>query len=101
LTYKSKFTFLSIFNGAQSPLFVAQSVNLSLVKFIFVTFLCKNTLVTTDPRRKMCSEDTDSKVICDTKSSEHVEGTESTRMKMITCTTNATTDDEVGAVSSS
>jgi len=32
----------------------------------------------------MCNEDSDSKLICDTKSNEHVEGIESTKMKMIT-----------------
>lgn len=30
-------------------------------------------------RRRMCNEDTDSKLICDTKSNAHVEGTESTK----------------------
>jgi len=27
----------------------------------------------------MCNEDTDSQLICDTKSNEHIEGTESTK----------------------
>jgi hypothetical protein len=31
------------------------------------------------PRRKMCNEDTDSKLICDTKSNEHVEDQESAK----------------------
>jgi len=85
LTYKSKRTFLAIFTSAHSQsVFVTQSVNLSLVKFNFITFLCKYALSTTAPRRKMCNEDSDSKLICDTKPNEHVEGTESTTMKLIT-----------------
>lgn len=78
-TYKSKCTFLGIFTSAHS-----QWVYLSLVKFNFIKFLCKYTLSTMAPRRKMCKEDSDSKLICDTKSNEHAEGIGSTKMKTIT-----------------
>jgi hypothetical protein len=64
LTYKSNRKFLGIFTSAHSQsVFVTQSVNLSLVKFIFITFLCKYTLSTMAPRRKMCNEDSDSKLM--------------------------------------
>jgi hypothetical protein len=80
LTYRSKHTFLGIFTSALSePAFVVQSVNLSHVKFIFITFLRKYTHSTMACMKKMCNEDTDSQLICDTKSNEHVEGTESTK----------------------
>jgi len=53
LTHRSKCTFLGIFTSAHSEsAFVVQSVNLSCVKFIFITFFCKYTLSTMIPRKK-------------------------------------------------
>jgi hypothetical protein len=59
-------------------------VNLLLVKFILYSYI----LSTTAPRRKLCAEDIESKVICDTDSGKYVEDTESERMKMITVMNN-------------